>query len=278
MQQGEHAARTAPAGNQDLATPSQAWRLCVKGLSAAERQLLDGAVALSQRRMPRLQLVGDAHPDSVDIVMIDGRDPLAMRWAAHSAWLKDKPAVWIDADPPAASGQLAVRRPVTWPTLSVMLSRALEHKQQSQRQHQVRGSGRRAVLVVDDSLPVRVYVRSLLESRGVAVVDVDNPEAGVAAALRDSYACVLMDVLMPGIDGYEACRRIKSQGRPGHTPPVVMLTSRSSPFDRIRGKLAGCDAYLGKPVDAGEFYGTLGRFIEGLGGEAGLPHTAPMPA
>lgn len=62
-----------------------------------------------------------------------------------------------------------------------------------------------------------------------------------------SYDLAFLDVVMPGTDGYELCRKIK------HNPytrlmPVLMLTSRSSPFDRARGALSGCDSYMTKPI------------------------------
>ncbi|MBC7499564.1 MAG: response regulator, partial [Herminiimonas sp.] len=121
----------------------------------------------------------------------------------------------------------------------------------------------RSVLIVDDSMAVRGYLRSMLEPRGLIVTDVASAEEGVDAAGADSYACILMDVLMPGIDGYEACRRIKGRARSGTGAAIVMLTSKSSPFDRIRGKMAGCDAYLTKPVDPQTLYEVLSRFIPG---------------
>ena len=67
-----------------------------------------------------------------------------------------------------------------------------------------------------------------------------------------------MDVLMPGIDGFEACRRIKAKRA---KLPVVMLTSKSSPFDRVRGKMAGCDTYLTKPVDPAQLREVLARHV-----------------
>ena len=105
------------------------------------------------------------------------------------------------------------------------------------------------VLVVDDSAAVRSHLNSVLTSYGYKVTAAESGEAGVMEVGRQHFECVLMDVLMPGIDGYDACRRIKSMRRDGRAvPPVVMLTSKSSPFDKIRGKMAGCDAYLTKPV------------------------------
>ena len=106
------------------------------------------------------------------------------------------------------------------------------------------------VLIVDDSAAVRAHLSVVLQSYGYVVTAAESGEAGVVAAGSLDYACVLMDVLMPGMDGYDACRRIKAMRQQGkRPPPIVMLTSRSSPFDRIRGKMAGCDAYLTKPVE-----------------------------
>lgn len=102
------------------------------------------------------------------------------------------------------------------------------------------------VLVVDDSVAVRKHLSHVLKSYGYDVTTAESGEAGVMEAGNSNFACILMDVLMPGIDGYDACRRIKSAGK--NAPPIVMLTSKSSPFDKIRGKMAGCDAYLTKPV------------------------------
>jgi twitching motility two-component system response regulator PilG len=69
-----------------------------------------------------------------------------------------------------------------------------------------------------------------------------------------------MDVVMPGVDGYEGCREIKKLQRQ-KVLPVVMLTSKSSPFDRIRGRMAGCDAYLGKPVNDQDLKQVLARVL-----------------
>ena len=94
---------------------------------------------------------------------------------------------------------------------------------------------------------------------------------GIETAARARYTCILMDVLMPGMDGYEACRRIKARARTGEGPPIVMLTSKSSPFDRIRGKMAGCDAYLTKPIDPNDLYQVVLRY-------ATMTKTSPSPS
>ena len=115
--------------------------------------------------------------------------------------------------------------------------------------------------MVDDSAAVRAHLSSVLDAYGYQVTAVDSGEAGVVAVNTNTFACVLMDVLMPGIDGYDACRRIKSMGKGAATPPVVMLTSKSSPFDKIRGKMAGCDAYLTKPVEKAHLMEVLAQLV-----------------
>ncbi|MDO5691439.1 MAG: response regulator [Pseudomonadota bacterium] len=199
-----------------------------------------------------------------------------MAWAKGQTWLADRTVIWVDSPTPAPEGHTDIRRPVPWPALPITLARALE-------ENAIAHSGRpdfghssfsvlppteqasdqtpsERVLVVDDSLAVRNHLQSLLGDHGLNVTAVDSGEAAVSAISANSYKCILMDVLMPGMDGYETCRRIKSL--PGKKAlPIVMLTSKSSPFDRIRGKMAGCDAYLTKPVNPNDLRETLRHFV-----------------
>lgn len=102
-------------------------KLLVKGFNdnSMERRLLDGTVKLSQRRLPRLDLLSDADGERADAVLIDTRDPQAMKWAANQAWLMYKAVIWVDAQT-ARHGHTVVRRPVQWPNLPMLLARALE--------------------------------------------------------------------------------------------------------------------------------------------------------
>lgn len=263
-----------PGSTGDLPKPAiaaAALRLFVKGFGASEHRLLDATVKISQRRTPPLSLLGEADCQRADVIMIDTQDQAAMQWAAGQHWLKQKAVIWVGASQ-TPSGHIAVKRPVQWPVLPMLLARALDTMTQAREaanpiakapvERQQAAQGRR-VLVVDDSLAVRMHLRSLLQNRGIAVTDVESAEAGIeAASATPAFSCILMDVLMPGIDGYEACRRIKSQSKSaGGSPPIIMLTSKSSPFDRIRGKMAGCDAYLTKPVDPERLHEVLSHYL-----------------
>lgn len=284
--QSSHGYAMVQPATRDYPQPTAidaALKLLVKGFhdNPMERRLLEGTVKLSQRRLPRLELLNDADSKSADAVMIDARDPQSMQWAADQPWLAHKSVIWVDAQT-VRNGHTAVRRPVQWPNLPMLLARALQQGPQKvvDAQHAgdlpnktARGAftapaavapvapAVRPVLVVDDSLAVRAYLRSLLESRGFAVTVADCAEAGMAAAAAAAHDCILMDVLMPGMNGYEACRSIKSRSRSGSAPAIVMLTSKSSPFDHIRGKMAGCDAYLTKPVNPVQLHEVLLRYV-----------------
>lgn len=233
-------------------------RLVVKGFTLSERQLLDALIKLSQRRQPRLNLINGLNESGADIVMIDATDAQAMNWVGANPWLAHKKVIWVDAA--RDYGGYAVSRPIQWSSLPMLLVRALEHVP-AKAEGFVGVSRSNSVLVVDDSLAVRGQLRALLERRGLVVTDVESAEAAIQMAAKSTYACVLMDVLMPGLNGYEACRLIKANTNGGKKSNVVMLTSRSSPFDRIKGKMAGCDAYLTKPVNPDHLYEVISRFV-----------------
>ncbi len=116
------------------------------------------------------------------------------------------------------------------------------------------------VLVVDDNLTVREFMRTKLEPFNFNVDYAESGEQAVGLTGQRRYACVFLDVVMPGIDGYQVCKLIKSKKAQGKTH-VVMLTSKGSPFDKIRGAMAGCDAYLTKPVDEEKLLETVVRFL-----------------
>lgn len=268
---------TAP---NEAAEPQQSLKLLIKGFAGFDMRLLEGVVKLSKRRNPSLEVITDPSSSAVDVVLIDGKDADAVTWAQQqAAWLARQPVLWVDTDQDVSQGHTAIVRPVQWTNLPVILSRAIDnatHDEDEEDDNNLRtaseagasGSPDKSpsdngaadaalqplldrqrgipVLVVDDSMAVRNHLTHVLTSYGYDVTAVESGEAGVMAAGASKFACVLMDVLMPGIDGYDACRRIKSTGKAA--PPVVMLTSKSSPFDKIRGKMAGCDAYLTKPV------------------------------
>jgi len=117
------------------------------------------------------------------------------------------------------------------------------------------------VMVVDDSPAVREFMRSRLEPFAFRVDYAGSGEEAIGLTASKQYTCIFLDVVMPGIDGYQVCKMIKARKSIRPTA-VVMLTSKSSPFDKIRGTMAGCDAYLTKPVDEEKLLEVIARFLQ----------------
>jgi two-component system response regulator MprA len=110
------------------------------------------------------------------------------------------------------------------------------------------------ILVVDDEPAVRTALRRALEQAGYAVdLAADGTEALAAVATRPPDAVVL-DVLMPGLDGLQTCRRLRADG---NAVPVLMLTARDAVSDRVAGLDAGADDYLVKPFALEELLARL---------------------
>lgn len=104
------------------------------------------------------------------------------------------------------------------------------------------------VLVVDDTKTNRRLLQAKLEAKYYTVfLAPDGPHA-LESAVRHQPDIILLDVMMPGMDGYEVCRRLKSNLATRHIP-IVMLTALTDRDDRLRGLEAGADDFLSKPVD-----------------------------
>jgi two-component system cell cycle response regulator len=119
------------------------------------------------------------------------------------------------------------------------------------------------VLVVDDNATVRAFMQAKLAPYGFEVDFAETGEEAVGLSGTQEYTCVFLDVVLPGIDGYQVCKLIKSNKQAIKKTAVVMLTSRSSPFDKLRGSLAGCDEYLTKPLDEDRLLEVIAKFLPG---------------
>ena len=107
------------------------------------------------------------------------------------------------------------------------------------------------VLVADDDPKVRELLRIFLEKAGYRVVLAQNGAEAIALAQESAPDVILVDVMMPQMDGFEACRQLRNDTRTSHVP-ILMLTSRSALGDKLSGFESGADDYVTKPFDLDE--------------------------
>jgi len=115
-------------------------------------------------------------------------------------------------------------------------------------------------LVVDDSLPVRKQMELELKMLGAKVYLAESGEQAIELSKMYEFDIIFLDVIMPGIDGYKVCKILKKDIK-SKKVPIVMLTGKSSPFDKVKGTLSGCDTYLTKPLEHQEFQNIARKYI-----------------
>jgi two-component system OmpR family response regulator len=110
------------------------------------------------------------------------------------------------------------------------------------------------ILLVEDELKMARAVRRGLEHEGYVVDQASTGNDALWWATENDYDAIVLDVMLPGLDGFAVCRELRSRGR---WAPVLMLTARSGVEDRIRGLDVGADDYLVKPFAFGELLARL---------------------
>ncbi|GMQ95570.1 MAG: hypothetical protein BMS9Abin14_017 [Gammaproteobacteria bacterium] len=265
--------------------------LTVFGMNPALRTIVVSLCKLYRYRDRSYRVIGRSDYAHVDIVIVDADDADALReWYdvndAPGAAL-GKPAILIGAgfaEPAekADGGEYRLKRT----RLSAHLLRTLDaitvrelkyvpelviggddepgaHALVSNLLDRARCTDNGAngkVLVVDDSLSVRTQMDLCLRLHDLAVDLAEDAEKALDLIEKGNYDVIFLDVVLPEMDGYKVCKLIKSN-ESTRSIPIIMLTGKSSPFNKVRGVMAGCDRYLTKPVDAEQLETVLKKFI-----------------
>ena len=117
------------------------------------------------------------------------------------------------------------------------------------------------ILVIEDHEENRRLLRDLLTSFGYELIEAVTGEDGVIAAENERPALILMDIQLPGIDGYETTRRIKANSALNRIP-VIAVTSYALSGDDIKAFAAGCDGYVTKPFDPAELLAKIQGYLD----------------
>lgn len=118
------------------------------------------------------------------------------------------------------------------------------------------------VLVVEDSVPQREMITELLRGIGLTVTVASDGMEALEQMQSQRPDMVVLDIVMPRMNGYELCRRIKADPSTQNVP-VVMCSSKGEEFDRYWGMKQGADAYIAKPFQPTELVGTVKQLLRG---------------
>ena len=270
------------------------YPVAIFGIPESEHELVERIFSVSQHRDNVYRIADETQTHTAMIALVDKTNADAeSRYEQFHSQRQDFPTVVI-TDEKDPDSDYWVKRPFTAVRMLGALDRLVEDRladlsipqptllQESATEPetdtptlQTDSAGTYTALVVDDSLPVRKQVSIALRRAGVTAEFAEDGESAIELIETREYDILFLDIVLPGKDGYEICRSVKRDKTKKHIP-VVMLTSKSSRFDKAKGKLAGCDAYLTKPVSLKEFNETLSKWLNLPLADAALPTGFPV--
>ena len=124
------------------------------------------------------------------------------------------------------------------------------------------------LLVIEDEHSMRIALTDVLQAQGWRVRTARDGPAGLALAMEEAPDLIVLDVMLPGMDGFSLCRELRARGR---LMPVLMLTARGHVNDRVTGLDAGADDYLAKPFASAELLARIRALLRRAGGVSSAP-------
>jgi len=117
------------------------------------------------------------------------------------------------------------------------------------------------VMVIDDSKTIRRTAETLLKKAGCNVITAEDGFDALAKIADNNPDIIFVDIMMPRLDGYQACALIKNNASFKDTP-VIMLSSKDGLFDKAKGRIVGSDQYLTKPFSKDELLGAIREHVK----------------
>ena len=143
-------------------------------------------------------------------------------------------------------------------TLKNLFKRSSEANKLKERRQRPRPEGgyNQMILIVDDSRTVVAAFTKVLTQAGFKTISAANGTEGVTKAKLELPDLILMDVVMPGLNGFQATRQIRKAEETAHIP-IIIVSGEQQATEQFWGKRVGANAFLTKPVDRGQFFGTI---------------------
>jgi DNA-binding response OmpR family regulator len=117
------------------------------------------------------------------------------------------------------------------------------------------------ILIIDDDPAIREILAILLEAEGYVVEEAEDADSGLARLARDGIDLVIVDMMLPGVDGLEFCRAVRGRSATADVP-IVVVTASIDRSAREAALAAGADDFVAKPVDAAELYNRVRTCLE----------------
>lgn len=269
--------------NREVPVEQEEFTLGILGLNRRERAIVLSLCGLSRSRDRRYRVVGNADRAQPQILVADLDDRAAVARLQQLEQVNaSMPAVLVSGEHQKLSGKpygliragIAARLLKLLDTITIrelkyvpeLVVGAVGGSAHGIEERLLGGSKdssehRPRVLVVDDSAAVRVQMKLVLELHELAVEFAEDAEKALQLTKTTPYHIIFLDIVLPEMDGYAACKRIKAAGL-NQTTPIIMLTGKSRTFDRIRGVMAGCSRYVCKPIDASALRSILDEFLK----------------
>ena len=245
--------------------PNKTFSVAIAGFTPIEYRLFASVFRLAQARTLRLD--GQGLPvfasielpttEKVDIFLVDGDSADAMQIYQQHDPDAHKPAIIVsdnEQQPQFENQQTLTRR-----RLGGMLLKQLDNIVMQYENTKQSAPNKKQCLVVDDSQLVRAQMELFLQDYQLDLAFAEDAETALSMTKEKSFDLIFLDVMLPEMDGYKACKLLKSDPNTNATP-VIMLTSKKSPFNKMHGALVGCDKYLTKPVDPDKVHQALEQY------------------
>ncbi len=129
------------------------------------------------------------------------------------------------------------------------------------------------ILIVEDELPMRTALQDVLEAEGYRVLTAADGESGLHRALEEEPDLILLDIMMPKLDGYAVCAELRRLSNP---VPILMLTAKGQVEDRVTGLDAGADDYLVKPFSTEELLARVRAMLRRVQRQTSAPRTLQL--